>query len=377
MTTSPDLDPQRQEQARQYARISRRLMLVELVLGGLYLFAWLVFGWSAALRSWLAGFIYSPWLMVPAFAMVFGGLALLLDLPLSYYSGFVLPHRFGQSTQDLRGWIIDQVKGLLISAVFGLLILEIVYWLLREQPETWWLWLTAFMFLFNVLIANLAPVLLFPVFYKFSPLDEQHADLAARLTQLAQSANAAIKGVYQFDMSSRTKSANAALVGLGNTRRILLGDTLLAEFTDDEIETVMAHELGHHVHRDLPLGILVESGLVLVGFYLAALVLNGGVELFGFYAPGDIATLPLLGLVLGLYGLITMPLSNAWSRWRERLADRYALECTHNGPAFASAMIRLANQNLADADPESWVVLLLYSHPPLRERIEMAADQPW
>lgn len=377
MTTIPDLDPQRQEQARQYARISRRLMLVEMVLGGLYLFAWLVSGWSAALRNWLTGFTDSPWLLVAGFALIFGGIALLLDLPLSYYSGFVLPHRFGQSTQTLRGWIIDQVKGLLLSAVFGLLILEIVYWLLRERPDTWWLWLTVFMFIFNVLLANLAPILLFPIFYKFSPLDEQHADLAARLTRLARQANTAVKGVYQFDMSTRTKSANAALVGLGNTRRILLGDTLLDEFSDDEIETVMAHELGHHVHRDLPLGILVDSGLILVGFYLAGLALDRGVEYFGFSAPGDIATLPLLGLVLGLYGLVTMPLSNAWSRWRERLADRYALENTHNGPAFAAALTRLANQNLADADPEPWIVLLLYSHPPLRERIEMAKDQPW
>jgi STE24 endopeptidase len=377
MTTIPDLDPERQEQARQYARISRRLMLVELGLGGAYILAWLIFGWSAALRNWLSGFTSSPWLLVAGFAFIFGGFALLLDMPLSYYSGFVLPHRFGQSNQTLRGWIIDQVKGLLLSAVFGLLILEILYWLLRERPDTWWLWLTALLLIFNILLANLAPVLLFPIFYKFSPLDEQRADLANRLTRLAQRANTTIRGVYQFDMSTRTKSANAALVGLGNTRRILLGDTLLDKFSDDEIETVMAHELGHHIHRDLPLGILVDSVLTLAGFYLAAMTLNLGIDYFGFSGPGDVATLPLLGLVLGLYGLFTMPLSNAWSRWRERLADQYALENTQNGPAFAAAMTRLANQNLADADPEPWVVLLLYSHPPLRERIKMAKDYAW
>jgi STE24 endopeptidase len=173
-------------------------------------------------------------------------------------------------------------------------------------------------------------------------------------------------------MSRRTKAANAALTGLGNTRRILLGDTLINEFTPDEIETVLAHELGHHVHRDLPIGLLVESVVTLGGFYLASLGLTWGVEGFGFESPADIAALPLFALVLGIYGLVTMPLSNAFSRWRERRADAYALEATGKGEAYASALTRLANQNLAEADPEDWVEFLLYSHPALSKRIAFA-----
>jgi Zn-dependent protease with chaperone function len=173
-------------------------------------------------------------------------------------------------------------------------------------------------------------------------------------------------------MSRRTKAANAALVGLGSSRRIILGDVLLDEFTTDEIETVIAHELGHQVHRDIPRGILFSTLLTVGGLYLASLGLNWAVEVLGFGSVANIATLPLLGIVLGLYGLLTMPLENAYSRNREVAADRFALQATGNGPAFASALTRLANQNLAEVDPEPWVELLLYSHPALSKRIAMA-----
>jgi STE24 endopeptidase len=227
---------------------------------------------------------------------------------------------------------------------------------------------------FNVLLANLAPVLLFPLFYKFKPLEAEHADLAGRLLRLAERAGTRVRGVYKFDMSRRTKAANAALTGSGNTRRILLGDTLLAEFTPDEIETVLAHELGHHVHRDIPIGLVVESGITLVGLYLASLGLAWGVTALGFASVSDIAALPLLVLVMGAFGLVIMPLGNAFSRWRERRADEYALQATGNGAAYASALTRLANQNLAEADPEPWVEFLLYSHPALSKRIAMAKE---
>jgi STE24 endopeptidase len=374
MSDKPTLDAERQAQAKRYARIHRRLMLVDLSFGALYVLAWLVFGWSAMLRDWLSGLTTNPWLLVPAFVIVFGGIYYLLSLPLAYYSGFVLPHRFGQSTQTLMSWITDRIKGGLLGGVLGLLVLQIIYAVLRLSPDTWWLWAAGILLVFNVLLANLAPVLLFPIFYKFTPLDEGYADLEARLLDLARRANTRVRGVYQFDMSRRTKSANAALTGLGNTRRIILGDTLLTEFEPDEIETVLAHELGHHVHKDIPVGILVESVITLVGLYLASLGLAWGVHVFGFQGISDIAALPLFALVLGAYGLLTMPLTNAFSRWRERRADQFALALTGKGPAYASALARLADQNLSDANPEPWVEWLLYSHPALGKRIAMAQE---
>jgi STE24 endopeptidase len=182
-----------------------------------------------------------------------------------------------------------------------------------------------------------------------------------------------VSGVFRFDLSRRTKAANAALTGIGGTRRIILGDTLLNEFTPDEVEAVIAHELGHHVNRDIPAGILVSTLITLVGLFLVSLGLGWGAHAFGFSGPADIGALPLLALAFGLFGVLTLPLNNAYSRWREARADAYALAATNNPQAFAAAMTRLANQNLADADPERWVVVLLHSHPPIRDRLAMAA----
>jgi len=366
------LDPERQKQAKAYDRISRRLMVVDLALGAIYILAWLLLGWSEALKAALLELTSNEWLLVAAYGAVFGGIYYLIDLPLSYYEGFVLPHRFGLSNQDMRGWISDQIKSGLIIAGMGGLILEIIYAVLRAFPNTWWLWVAGILLIFSVLLANLAPVLLFPIFYKFVPLSEEDSGLVERLMRLAERANTHVQGVFKFDMSRRTKAANAALTGLGRTRRIILGDTLLNEFTPDEIETVLAHELGHLVNKDIPVGIFVQSAITLVGLYLASLGLLWGAQVFGFSGPADIAALPIFLLVMGLYGLVTMPLTNAYSRWRERRADQYALRMTGNPEAFASAMTRLANQNLSDADPEPWVEALLYSHPALGKRIAMA-----
>ena len=371
-STTIDLD--RQKRAKNYARLQRRLMLVDLLLGGIYILAWLVLGWSAELKTLLLEVTTNPWLLVITYAFILGGIYFILNLPLGWYSGYVLPHQYDMSNQTVRGWITDQVKGLLLGGLIGGLVLEIIYAILRAYPQSWWFWAAAFLLVFNVLLANLAPVFIFPLFYKFVPLGEDREELVGRLTALAENAGTKVKGVFSFDLSQRTKAANAALTGLGSMRRIILSDTLLSEFTDDEIETVLAHELGHHVNRDIPTGILIESVSTLVGLYLAALGLSWGSRLFGFQGPADIAALPVFAFVLGLYGLVTMPLGNAYSRWRERRADEYALRVTRKGAAYASALTRLANQNLADADPDPWIEFLLYSHPALGKRIKMASS---
>jgi STE24 endopeptidase len=372
MEADTNIDQERQKKAKKYSRLNRRLMLLELLIGGIYTLAWLIFGWSEAIKAFILNFTTNDWLLVIAFALVFGGVYYLITLPVSYYSGFILPHRFDQSNQTFRGWVIDQFKGLLIAALLGGLLLEIIYFVLRTYPDLWWLWAGGILLVFNVILANLAPVIFLPLFFKLEPLGEERSDLAERLIQLAEQAGTRVRGVYKIDMSRRTKAANAALTGLGNTRRILLGDTLLNEFTDEEIETVMAHELGHQVHNDIPLSIVVESVLTLGGLYVAALALGWGVGLLGFTGPADIAAMPLFAFVIGLYSLITMPLGNAFSRWREKLADQYAIKATGEPDAYASALVRLANQNLAEVDPEPWVEFLLYSHPALGKRIKMA-----
>jgi STE24 endopeptidase len=368
------LDPEKQKQAKQYSRIKRKLWLADTLFGAAYLLAWLFLRWSVSLRAlitdhWL---LTSDWLIVLVYFAVFGGAYFLLNLPLSYYSGFILPHRFDQSNQSLKDWLVDQIKGLAIGVPLGLLVIELIYLALRSTGNLWWLWVAGGLLFMNVLLANLAPVLILPLFNKFIPLGDEHKELEDRLLKLARRANTKVKGVFKFDMSKRTKSANAALTGIGNTRRIILGDTLINEFSTDEIETVLAHELGHQVHRDIPLFIAFGTFTTAIGFYLASLGMNWAVNYFGFSSVSDPAAFPALGLILGVYGLLTSPLDNAISRWRENMADDYSLEVTKKNEAFASAFTRLANQNLGEIDPEKWVVFMFYSHPPLGERIEKA-----
>ncbi len=366
------LDPEKQKQAKAYARIRRRLWVVDTVFSTLYFLAWILLGWAISLRTALSNLTTNEWLLVPLFVAVFGGIYFLLNLPLGYYSGFVLPHRFGQSNQTLKDWVTDQIKGIAVGAPFGLILLELLYLALRATGDLWWLWAAGGLLVFNVLLINLAPILIMPLFNKYVPLGDEHKELADRLLKLAERAKTKVRGVFKYDMSKRTKAANAALTGIGNSRRIVIGDTLINEFSTDEIETVLAHELGHHVHRDIP--VLVTFGILstTLGLYLASLGLNWAIGTFGFTSPADVAALPALGLIFGIYDFFTMPLNNAISRWRENMADDYALQATGKHEAFASAFTRLANQNLGEVDPENWVVFMFYSHPPLGERIEKA-----
>lgn len=368
------LDPEKQKQAKEYARIRRRLWVVSTLMNAVYAILWLFLGWSISVRIWLTTFTSNEWLIVPAFVLMFGGSYSLIKLPLSYYSGFVLPHRFDQSNQTFKDWVVDRLKGLAVGAPLSLILLELLYLALRATGDLWWLWAAGGMLVFSVLLANLAPILIMPLFNKYVPLGDEHQDLADRLLALAKRANTKVRGVFKFDMSRQTKAANAALTGIGNTRRIVLGDTLINEFSTDEIEVVLAHELGHHVNRDIPLFMVVGAVSTTVSLYLASIALNWSIGYFGFASVADVAAFPALGIILGVYGLVTMPFDNALSRWRERKADRYALQATGKKEAFSSAFTRLANQNLGEIDPEKWVVFLFHSHPPLGERIAMAEN---
>lgn len=372
------LDTQRQALARAYARQRYRLLLVNVLVTFALLLAFLVSGASLRLKDELmatrlmqaAPSVIQPALLVALYvAIVFVAYTLVM-LPLDWWGGYVLPHRYGQSTQTRRGWMIDGVKSLALGLLMGIPAAVVLYWLLGHMGATWWIWASAFFIAVSVVMDFLYPVLILPLFYKLVPLAD--AELTARIARLAERTGAHIAGVYTIDLSSRTVAANAMVMGLGRNKRIALGDTLYSEFTPDEIETIIAHELGHQVHRDMELGIVAVSVITVSGMFIADRVLEWGAGYFGFSGPADIAALPLLALALAVFGLLTQPLSNAYSRRRERMADAYAMRVTGRPAAFASAMTRLANQNLAQVDPPRWIVWLLYSHPPISERLSMA-----
>ncbi|MFL5696307.1 MAG: M48 family metallopeptidase, partial [Ktedonobacteraceae bacterium] len=329
-----------------------------------------------ALRDWLQPLSWQPlrgWypLQVLLYFLVLMLGYEVLTAPLAYYGGFVLPHRYGLSTMTLPAWLADLFKGLVLSLILEALAVEVIYLLLATQPQTWWLWTALILLFFTVIMANLAPVLILPIFYKFTPLPE--GELTRRLLALAERAHTRVRGVFSMQMSRKTTAANAALMGLGNTRRIVLGDTMLDRYTPDEIEVVLAHELGHHVHHDLWKLIISQSILTLGGLYLVNLALHWALDTQHYYLGlADPAIMPFLLLVTAIFGLVVMPISNGLSRAVEYQADEYALQTTKMIGAFKSAMTRLANQNLADIEPSPLIEFLFHDHPAISKRLKHA-----
>ena len=360
-----------EDKATRYQRARRWASVSGTVLAATWLLLLMVMGWSTWLRE-VAETLAGPSfvLTVICYVILVAVLSEAVQLPLAFYQGVILERRYALSTQTTTRWWIDRLKagglGLAFAVTGGL----VVWSLLRWSPDYWWLVASLYFACFLVVLAQVGPVLLLPVFYTFKPL--QRPTLVARLVRLAERAGARVLGVFEWQLGDRTRKANAALTGIGRTRLILLSDTLLAEHSDDEIEVVLAHELAHHVHHDIWKALALEAVLILLGFYLADLVLGAAVGHFGLAGRDDIAGLPLLILAGGAVSLALLPLANALSRAHERRADRYALEMTGNAQAFASAMRRLAIQNLAEDRPSKLVEILFYSHPPVAARLEAA-----
>jgi STE24 endopeptidase len=266
----------------------------------------------------------------------------------------------------------DKLKGFLVSLVISALLAEVLYYIIQAAPLYWWViaWLV-FLVLF-IFFAQIAPVVLFPIFYNFETLKNE--SLRERLLKLSEKAKTRVRGVYEWKLSEKSNKANAALMGLGNTRRIVVSDTLLANCSDDEVEAVLAHELGHHVHRHILKGIVVQALTTFVGFWVLKTVLRKWGAYFDFVNQADFSNLPLIVLVGIAMTLILLPLMNAYSRFHEREADRYAWKSITSVEPFTSAMEKLAAQNLAEREP-SWIVeMLFHSHPPVAKRIA-AADR--
>lgn len=361
-------------ETRRYNRIRRWLGISDFLVGFAFLIVLLVTGWTGSLRdiAWRMGFQnYS--------AAVFMYLLLLMLISKALGSGFDsygfrLERRYKLSTQRLRSWFWDEVKGFLVGLLMGTIVVELLYFTIRQWPQNWWLLAWGLFMVLFVVLAQLAPVVLFPIFYKFEPLDNE--ELRRRLVVLTERAGTRVRGVYRWKLSEKTKKANAALTGLGMTRRIILADTLLDNYTDDEIEAVLAHELGHHVHRHILKSVFVQAAITLFGFWAANWALHYAVDhhLFDFVQIADFADLPLLALVATVLSFLLMPALNAYSRFNERQADRYAFESIATVEPFISSMNKLADQNLAERTPSKWVEWLFHSHPSISRRLEAAAD---
>ncbi len=361
-------------EAKRYNRIRRWLGISDFVVGFVFLVVLLVTGWSGWLRdvSYRMG-LQNYSLSVFMYLFLLLVISKVLGIGFDIY-GFRLERRYKLSTQKFRSWLWDECKGFLVGLLMGTIVVELLYFTIRQWPQNWWLLAWALFMVLFVVLAQLAPVVLFPIFYKFEPLDNE--DLRRRLIVLSERAGTRIRGVYRWKLSEKSKKANAALTGLGVTRRIILADTLLDNYTADEIEAVLAHELGHHVHRHIFKSILVQAAITLFGFWAANWTLHYAVDhhLFDFVQISDFADLPLLALVVTVLSFVLMPALNAYSRFNERQADRYAFESIASIAPFISSMNKLADQNLAERTPAKWVEWLFHSHPSISRRLQAAEN---
>jgi STE24 endopeptidase len=364
--------PEQRAEARRYNHISLACTLLDMAIDLVYL-GLMAFVFARPIDAWLAQFAplaadQSMLRLIALFCIVMIG-HILVSLPLSFYSHYVVEHQFGLSNQSVARWMRNWSLSNVLTIALGIALNVGLFWIIWHTGNYWWLIAAAAFFVVSVVLGQLAPVLIVPLFYKVEPID--NAELDARMKQLAKGTGLTIQGVYRLGLSADTQKANAMLAGLGSTRRVLMGDTLLEEFTPDEIDVIFAHELGHHVHKHIPKMIATGVVVSLAGFYLIdrVLVWWAGIPTA---AAAPVASLPLVMFTLTAFSLLLSPLQNAISRFYERQSDRYALARTSNPGAYRSAFWKLARLNKADTEPHRLEVIMLHSHPPISERLAMA-----
>ena len=360
-------DPERQKKAKALAQTRRLFSLGDFVFGAAVLLALSFSGYSVKFVLLLQ---IHPMAQASVYSVILMIGFTILSMPLTYFGGYKLTKRYGLTKQSLSGWLFDRLKSGALGLVFGTVMVSIVYFLLNRFPELWWVLAWVITILVSLLLSIIAPVLIVPIFFRTKPIED--GEVKARLERLAEKAGTKVRGVYAIEFGSKVTAANAALMGMGNTRRIVLSDTLLSAYTPDEIEVIMAHELGHHVHRDMFRLLIFQSAMLLIGFYIVSLVFHAGVTAFGFDRVGDPAAFPLLIIISGAFSLLASPVISSFSRFVESQADGYALTLSGNPAAFISSMTKLTDQNLSVAQPGRWEEVLFWEHPSYVRRVEKA-----
>lgn len=372
--TQPEKE-ERLQQAIKYQRAKNVHYFADQGYTLLFLFLFLFLGISAFLRRQIEKITRKRFWVVAFYTLLFLVIVFAVDFPSSYY-GFSLEHKFELSNQSFFQWFGEQLLGLLVIGIIALIAVEGIYLALKKAPRTWWIYVSVVFIGFTIVLVNLAPILILPLFNVYTPLPE--GELRDRLVSLSHKANVEVEDIFTVDMSKQTKKANAMFTGLGNTKRIVLGDNMVDEFTTDEIEVVIAHEMGHNLKLHIWQGIAFSAILTGIGFLIIHLTGSGIITRFRkrlrIENMADVASLPLILLIFTLFGIITMPIFPAFSRHLERQSDKFALDMTQNTEAFVSTMEKLAYMNLADPNPSAIIEFLLYDHPPISKRIKFAQE---
>ena len=365
-----DRDESVQSRAAALAASRRRLFLSGTALNlALPMLIW-VGGLSA--DGWALLTVLPHWVATALYLLGFWALLSLANAPLAFWGGHVLQHRYGLSRQTASGWLVEWCKGTgvaLLVATFASVAFYATVWSFAEH---WWWTFGAVLSVASLLFTYLTPYVIVPLFFRPRPLDRP--EIVEAVVRLIRKAGTEVAGVCSLDFSRRTNEANAAVLGLGGSRRVALADTLLERFTLPEIQSVVAHELAHHVHRDMLRLFVLQTGVLFAGLYAASYLAPFASSTFSGPELGSIVDFPLIWAAAEVAGLLLMPIGNAVSRAFEASADRYAVRLTGDPAAFVAAMRRLASQNLVEERPPRWAELVLYTHPPIYRRIGAARE---
>lgn len=358
------------EQARAYNRLKIRLKLIDLFFLALYLLLFQAF-LSGPLKSLAVSAVPSIYFSFTLYLFAFCIFGWILGFPLHFYASFILEHKFRLSNQGFFAWLKDDIKRGAISFFVFVVFMQALYLFIRNFQTTWWIWIALFWFLTTVFLAQITPTFIIPLFFKYYPVGEE---LKQKIIALSKKCGVKILDVYKIDFSRKTRKLNAALTGIGRTKRVILADNLINEFTDEEIEGVLAHEFGHHKLLHIWKLIIFGFAVTFISFYALSLLLSEITILLKAENLYDMAIFPSVMLVLFVAGFLMMPAQNAFSRKLERDADLFALKATKNKKAFISLMNKLSDRNLADPHPMGLVKIFFYDHPPISERIKLAED---
>lgn len=358
------------DRAKAYHKVKKQLFFAGLSLDIFVLLFLFLSGASLGMESFASGVTHNPWLQNGIYFSIFALLLGLVHFPMDFFLGYVWEHRFGLSTQRLRDWFCDELKQGILSFIIFMVLFQGVYAALRHFPDHWWIGAGCLWLFLSLFLAKILPTVIIPLFYKYAGIGNE--ELKKRIFALFEKCRVPLQDVYSIDFSRKTTKANAFICGWGRGRRVVLSDTLLDHFTVPQIETVMAHELGHFRHRDLWKLIAVNSAVMFFCLFLLHQFLSSFLLRHWGLTLDRVAAFPLLVLGFVVLGVLAGIFLNAFSRMLERSADGFSLHLTQNPGDFMSVMQKLGEMNLSEPHPGPWTVFLFYDHPPMEQRIAMA-----
>jgi len=356
--------------AKKYSSLKYTLVILDIAYILALLLIFTGFGISKILAQRLLNLTPNYYIIVPLYFLMISVFYYVFSFPLNFYSSYILEHKFCLSEQKIEDWLKDQIKAGTIYYIISIILIALFYYILKYFTSTWWWVISIVWIFFSLILARIAPVVIIPLFFKYKKLSNDI--LRERIMNLANKMRVKILDVFEIDFSKKTLKANAAFVGIGNTKRVILGDTLKDKYSDNEIEVILAHEFAHYKLKHLLKLILINSLATILAFYFIFKTSGNVLGLFGLSSLSDIAALPVIIMYLVVFGIVMQPFQNYISRHLEKNADKMALSVTGLKGAFVSMMEKLSNQNLADRNPRPLIKFFFFDHPPVDERINMA-----